>query len=332
MKRLLFLLVICLSLSGCKQAGPVKKTQPALGTVVEIMVADEDKSQRNINAAIGKAFSEIKRIEGLISKFDFQSDISWINARGCVEPAKVNPETINLIENSIKFSQLTDGAFDITARPLIELWGFEGTPGENMPTALELAETLEKVGYKNIKLNRQENVVSLTRPEMSLDLGAIGKGYAVDRAAAVLRQEGIKSALVNAGGDIYCLGRRSKTEKWEIAVRHPRKKEGVLALLELEDQAVATSGDYEKYFMIKGKRYSHIIDPRTGYPCASTPAGVTVLADSCFAADALATSILVLGGIKGIELVNHIEKTEAVAVDVDKGKSNIFFSKGFKKQ
>jgi thiamine biosynthesis lipoprotein len=332
MKKILILLFIMMSLSGCKQETLVKKARPLMGTTIEIIVADSGKSERDVNAAIEKAFSEIKRIEGLISKFDFQSDISRINILGCIQPTEVNPETLNLLESSIAISELTSGAFDITVCPLTELWGFEDTPGKDVPSALELSRTLKKVGYENIKLDREKSTVSLARPEMSLDLGAIGKGYAVDSAVAVLRQEGIKSALINAGGDIYCLGRRNKNKKWEIAIRHPRKQEGVLALLKLENQAVATSGDYERYFMIEGERYSHVIDPRTGQPCAAAPASVTVLTDSCFAADALATSVLVLGGTKGIDLINHIENTEAVAVDADSDNFSIFFSKGFKKQ
>jgi len=165
---------------------------------------------------------------------------------------------------------------------------------------------------------------------MSLDLGGIAKGYAVDKAIVVLRKEGIEAALLNAGGDIYCLGGRDKNKKWRVALQHPRKKNSILTVLELEDMACATSGDYQKYIQIDGRRYSHIINPKSGYPCTDVPASVTVLAEDCASADALATSIFVLGPKKGIDLINRLENTEAIVVSLQEEKLDILLSRGLK--
>ncbi len=292
MKKALVLFVIFIFFSGC--SGPaVKKTRTLLGTIVEITVVDRDKPRRAINRSLEKAFREIERIEQLLSRFRPGSDISRINRDAYLRPTKVAFETIALIEKSIRFSQLTDGAFDIT---------------------------LERAGYRNIKILKQRQRVSFANAGMKLDLGGIAKGYAVDKAIEVLKQEGIKNALINAGGDIYGLGLKDRQGSWQVGLQHPRKKDVILAVLELEDRACATSGDYE--------RRGHIINPKTGYPCKDAPASVTVLAEDCLTADALATSVFVLGPEKGINLVNQLEGPEAIVVSVREDKLDISVSQG----
>lgn len=295
----------------------MKETRACLGTIVEITVADQDKPHKIVKGAMEKAFAEIRRIENTLSKFNPQSDISRINVRAYTQPVEASPETIRLIKKSIVLSQLTDGAFDITILPLMEIWSFSAKDKQPLPETEPLKLALSKVGYQNIKIANQEKAVFLTQQGMALDLGGIAKGYAVDRAVAVLKQEGLKNVLVNAGGDIYALGRHSGNKSWRIAVQHPRKQEAILAVLELQDRAIATSGDYQKYVENSATRYSHIINPKTGYPCQDLPASVTVLAEDCCTADALATAIFVLGPEKGIELVNRLEGTEAIVVSVE---------------
>ncbi len=330
MKKILTLVVVSIFFSGCTRPALVKETRTSLGTITEITVADKDKSHNVIDNAIKLAFAEIERVEGLLSKFNSRSEISRINAEGYIHPIKVSPETISLIKKSIEFSRLTNGAFDITVGPLMKLWGFGKKYNTHAPTPEQLKQALERVGYKNIDIISEEQSVFLTRPAMSLDLGGIAKGYAMDKAIAVLRKEGIEAALLNAGGDIYCLGGRDKNKKWQVAVQHPRKKNSILTILELEDMACATSGDYQKYIEIDGRRYSHIINPKSGYPCTEVPTSVTVLAEDCVSADALATSIFVLGPRKGIDLVNRLENTEAIVVSVREEKLEILLSRGLK--
>ncbi len=333
MKKALILFAGFLFLSGCSRVASlplIKMARPCLGTIVEITVADKDKPRGIVNRAIKKAFTEIERIDDLLSRFKSESDIGRINADAYNRPTKVSPETISLIEKSIMFSQLSDGAFDITISPLMEIWGFEEKHKKHIPTAEQLKQALDKVGYQNIDIIKEEQSVFLAQPAMSLDLGGIAKGYAVDRAIAVLKQEGIESALVNAGGDIYALGGRDKDKKWQIAVQRPRKKDTILTVLEIEDRAVVTSGDYQKYIEIDGRRYSHIINPKSGYPCSEVPASVTVLTEDCVSADALATALFVLGPQEGIGLVNQLENTEAIVVSSQEEKLDILLSRGLK--
>ncbi len=302
------LLLSLIFLSGCTQppAALIRTCRPALGTFVEITVADKDKTPESIHRAIRKAFLEIERIENLLSKYKTNSDISRINKCSGHRSTEVSQETITLIEKSLEFSRLTNGAFDITVQPLVQ----------------------SKAGFSNIKITEQDKSVFLTNPEMALDLGGIAKGYAVDKAVVILKQERIKSALVNAGGDIYAFGIPQESKGWQIALQHPRKPDAILTVLEIQDKAVATSGDYQRYVKISGQRYNHIIDPRTGYPCADVPASVTVLAADCLSADALATSLFVLGPQKGIALVNRLENTEAIVTSVEQDKLNILLSRG----
>jgi len=316
--------------SGCTKAvSPlVKQTRICLGTIVEITVADRDKSPQFVNGAIKEAFTEIERIDDLLSRFKPKSDISRINADAYKRMTKVSPETINLIEKSVTFSRLSNGAFDISIYPLLEIWGLTGNPVFDIPTAEELTEAMDKVGYQNIDIIKQQQSIFLGRPAMKLDLGGIAKGYAVDKAIAVLKRTGLNNALVNAGGDIYCLGRRSETEKWAVAVQDPRKPEGILTTLEIEGRAVATSGDYQKYVEINGKRYSHIINPKSGYPCTDLPASVTVLAKDCLRADALATSTFVLGPQRGMDLINQLKDTEAILISAKGEGLDILSSRG----
>ncbi|MBN3038907.1 MAG: FAD:protein FMN transferase [Candidatus Omnitrophica bacterium] len=299
-----------------------------MGTIVEITVADKEKPRRIVNETISKAFAEMTRVEELLSKFNPDSDISKINAWAQKYPVKVNPETIYLLGQAKRFSQLTDGAFDITVEPLLELWGYCARDKGRIPPKKQIEETLNITGYKKIAISQEDNTVLLPHQDMSIALGGIAKGYAVDKAIEILKGEGIKNALVNAGGDIYALGKRSKTRKWRVAVQHPRKADAILTVLEVEDEAIATSGDYQRFFEVNGNRYSHIIDPKTGYPCENVPASVTILAKDCLSADTLATSIFVLGPQKGLNLVEELNNTEALIVSAEKQELDILLSKG----
>ena len=330
MKKIVILFIGLLFLSACAKEGSssIKKRRACLGTIVEITVTDKDKSPRYVKRALAKAFAEIERIEDLLSRFKTKSDISRINADAYIRMTKVSPETISLLEKSIVFSQLSDGAFDITVYPLMELWGLNGKSIQRIPTANQLAEALDKVGYQHIDIIKQEQSVFLGRAAMSLDLGGIAKGYAVDGAIAILKQEGIQNALVNAGGDIFCLGKRSPTENWTVGVQYPRKVNSILTALEIKNRAVATSGDYQKYIEIEGRRYCHIINARSGYPCTEAPSSVTVLAQDCLTADALATAVFVLGPEEGIDLVNQLENTEAIMASVREEKLEVLVSRG----
>ena len=260
-----------------------------MGTIVEVVSPRKEAAQI--------VFTEISRIDKLLSVYNPDSEISLLNNKGKLS---VSQDTMYIIRKSKELYKATGGAFDITVEPLVRVWGFE-KHRYILPEEREITKVLRLVGSDKIILNESDNVIKFKTSGMKISLGAIAKGYAVDLAVAKLKETGIKDCLINAGGDIYCLG-NNFGRPWKVAIRDPRKP-GIYEVLELEDKAVATSGDYEQYFIKGSKRYAHIFDPRTGYPVDEGVCSVTVIASDCLTADALATSIFVLGknGLNGIK-------------------------------
>lgn len=224
-----------------------------------------------------------------------------------------------LVVDSLKYYRLSDGAFDITISPVVNIWKNEikavqaGKVPVSLPSSSEIDMKLELVGSDKISVDAKTSMVEFKQPGMAIDLGGIAKGYTVDKAVECLKNSGITSAFVNLGGNIYCLGKKGN-RKWRIAVRNPRDFSQILYPLELENQAVATSGDYEQFFILEGKRYSHIIDPRTGYPVDNVNISVTVIADTATAADAMSTTIFVLGKEKGEALADSMTEIREVKI------------------
>lgn len=262
-----------------------------MGTFVEVI--SPDKSAANI------AFAEIKRIEEILNKYNPDSEVSKLNKLGRLT---VSPETFYVIKKAKEFWLSSEGAFDITVAKLADLWGFTDKQ-YILPKKAEIENALKLTGTDKIILHEFDNVVQFKIPGMKIDLGAIAKGYALDYAVKKLKESGIKSCLINAGGQIYCLGRRF-SKPWRIGIKDPRRIKSV-TYLELENKAVATSGDYEQYFLKDKKRYSHIFNPKTGYPAETKVVSVTVIAEDGLTADALGTAIFVLGKDKGERLAKQ---------------------------
>lgn len=281
-------LTVCLFLNGCSEKPLYKDTRIALGTYVEVTSPDQ-RSPKIV-------FDELRRIENLLSKYNADSEVSRLNQSG---KSKVSPETFYVISRAKEFWQSSNGAFDITVAPLLEIWGFKDKQFR-LPKDNEIKEALKRVGSDKIILHSNEFVIEFNTPGVQVDLGAIAKGFAVDCAVRKLKEAGVKSCLINAGGDIYCLGNKSGSA-WRVGIQDSQGS-GVLEYLKLSDSAVATSGDYEQYFDLEGKRYSHIFDPRTGYPASSGVHSVTVIATDCLTADSLATAVFVLGKGSGERL------------------------------
>jgi len=295
MKRLKFIFFLFLieCLLGCQNQTFYKEERVLLGTYVEIIAPKKE--------AIENAFSEIKRIEVLLNKYDPNSEVSRLNREGKL---KLSKETFYVIRKAKEFWQKTEGAFDITVEPLLEIWGFLDK-NYRIPTPEEIKGTLELVGADKILLNEVNQTAEFQKKGMRIDLGGIAKGYAVDMAVRKLKEMGIENALINAGGDIYCLGDKAK-KLWKVGIKEPQNK-GLRKIIYLKDKAIATSGDYEQYFKNQQKKYCHIFDPKKGYPIDSGMVSVTVSANDCLTADALATAIMVLGVDKGKELVKNWE-------------------------
>jgi len=289
---------------GCQQRQLYKETQVMMGTFVEVISPNKD--------AAGIAFAEIKRIEDLLSKYKDNSEVSKLNKLG---ELNVSPETLYIIKRAKEFWAKSEGAFDITVGPLVDLWGFTSKK-YHLPKDEEIKEAIGFVGSDKIIFHDNDNVVKFSNLGMKIDLGAIAKGYAVDCAVEKLKEHGINSCVVNAGGQIYCLGNKFG-KPWNIAIRQPHKK-GFYSYLKLEDKAASTSGDYEQYFTENNRLYGHILNPKTGYPANSGIASVTVVALDGLTADALSTAIFVLGKTKGEELAKKFPGVEVRIIEEDR--------------
>lgn len=317
---------------GCSKMPAYSRTEFVMGTGVGISVFDSDKSRQTIKAAVDAAFEEIKRVDALMSNYKGDSEVSKINRLKGGERIRLSDETMEVLRRSQQISALTKGAFDITVLPLLELWGFYGDSNtDRRPADREIRAVLKSVGYKKLKLGGG-NSVTKSKDGVKIILGGIAKGYAVDRAIRILKSYGIKSVLVEAGGDLICAGIKPDKNLWKIAIRHPRMKHKPIAMLETEGCAIATSGDYENYHMVEGKRYSHIIDPRTGYPKGDFPASVTVIAKDVATADGLATAVFVLGPEEGMKLVENTPDVEAIIISDEAGEIKTVVSSGLKER
>ncbi len=289
-----------------------------MGSRFEITVVANDSSQAAEFVAL--AVTEIRRIETLISSWDSASQTSLINLSAGIGPVKVDPELYDLIERSIRISNLTDGAFDITYAAMDKIWKFDGSMTD-LPSPELVAASVKQVGYKRVMMNKTDHSVYLPNKGMKIGFGAIGKGYAADKAKALLIENDVKSGIINASGDMNTWGVQPDGTEWKVAITNPMNKNKVFALLPLYNRAVVTSGNYEKYVIIGGKRYTHIIDPRTGYPVTEV-VSATVFAPSAELADALATSVFVMGVEAGIDRVNQLPEIECIMID-NNGKIHI---------
>lgn len=283
-----------------------------MGTVWSIqVVVGSQRSNRQAEEAIESALAEVERIEAMMSEFDPDSAVSRLNASAGGEPVAVPPELLGLVTRSLEHGARSQGAFDITWRALAPLWQLE-EPDFAPPSAESVAEALARVDYRQV-IVRQDRI-GLLRAGMAIGLGGVAKGYAIDRAAAILEAAGIDRYLVDGGGDLRVGGDRGDGP-WRVGIRHPRGGHGqALAVLEPAGGAVVTSGDYERFREVDGVRYHHILDPRTGFPATASMA-VTVVAPTAEAADALATAAFVLGPLAGRTLVEGEPDTEALWLD-----------------
>ncbi|RXP60315.1 FAD:protein FMN transferase [Lutibacter sp. HS1-25] len=296
-----------------------RKTLKLMGSRFDITVVTNDtlEGSNYINLAI----AEISRIEKIISSWDENSQTSEINRNAGIKPVKVDKELFDLIERAIAISKLTDGAFDITYASMDKIWKFDGSMTE-MPSAAIIKASVSKVGYQNIVLNKEDGTVFLKLKGMKIGFGAIGKGYAADKAKSLLISKGVIAGIINASGDMNTWGKQPNGQDWTIAITNPLNKNNAFGLLPITNGAVVTSGNYEKYVTFNNIQYTHIIDPRTGYP-SSGLISVSVFAPKAELADALATSIFVMGTEVGLNMINQLPNIECIIID---NKGNIHTS------
>lgn len=261
------------------------------------------------------AIDEITRIENLISEWDLNSQTSEINKNAGIKPVKVDKELYDLIKRSIQISKLTQGAFDISFASVDKIWKYDGSM-KVLPSEEEIKKSVAKIGYQHIELNEEHQSVFLKLEGMKIGFGAIGKGYAADKTKQLLINKGVKAGIVNASGDLNSWGKQPNGESWKVGITNPLNKEKVFSWLPIDNSAVVTSGNYEKYVILNGVRYTHIINPKTGYPVVGLNS-VTVFSDSAELADALATAVFVMGLESGMDFINQLNGIECIIIDSD---------------
>lgn len=276
---------------------------------ITLVAKDSMTANRQINTAV----IEITRIEKLISSWDKNSQTSEINRNAGIKPVKVGVELFQLIKRALKISKLTNGAFDISYASMDKVWFFDGSMTE-MPSEEVIKKSVEKVGYQNIILDEENHSVFLKLNGMKIGFGAIGKGYAADKAKAILQEKGVISGIINASGDINAWGTQPNGKDWLVAIVNPLNKEKVFSWMPVNNSAVVTSGNYEKYVKFNNILYTHIIDPRTGYP-ATGILSVTIFTKTAELADALATSVFVMGVETGLNFINQLKGVECIIVN-----------------
>ncbi len=288
-----------------------KKTKALMDTFVSITVVSD--SEDKAESSIDNAFSAIEHFGDLINFFSDRSELSSININAGLKEVEVSPETLDIIEKAIYVSEKSGGAFDATVGPLIKLWNFHK---KVKPSDAEIRKNLPLVNYRNIVINRDRSTVFLRKKGMLLDLGGIAKGYAADLAVEVLRKGGINSGIVAIAGDIRAFGLKPDGKPWNIGIKNPRQNndsDEIIARIKLNDRAISTSGDYERFFLQDGKRFHHLLDPKTGYP-ADRCRGVSIITDKGVFADAFSTAVFVLGTGNGLKLVRETGM-DAIVID-----------------
>lgn len=290
-----------------------KRTLKLMGSRFDITVVANNESEGN--AYIDMAVAEISRIEKLISDWDPTTQVSEITRQAGIKPVKVDKEVFDLIVRSKKISELSSGAFDISYASMDKIWKFDGSMTKK-PTEEEIRRSVEKIGYEKIILNEQETTVFLKEAGMKIGFGAIGKGYSADKAKALLIKNGVSAGIINASGDMNTWGKQPNGESWMVAITNPLNKEKAFSWLPIDNSAIVTSGNYEKFVVFDNIRYAHIIDPRTGYP-AQGIVSASVLCSSAELADALATAVTVMGVEVGLDFINQLKGVECILVDIN---------------
>jgi thiamine biosynthesis lipoprotein len=290
---------------------PYKETQFLMDTIIEI-TAYGPNAEKGVKAA----FAEFKRIHDISNNFDANSQVSVVNQDAGKSKVVVDSDLITMVQHSNELSDKLDGVFDVTIGPLTNLWGI-GHKGDFVPSQAEIDKLLPLVNYKMVEINAAQNTIYLSKPGMMLDLGGIAKGYAADKAIDALRANGVTSALINAGGDVRVIGNRPDGKPWRIGVQDPRNSDGISAKISLTEwDTMETSGDYQRYIVKDGVRYSHIIDPHTGKQPREI-SSVTIVNNNSGDGDILGTAVFVLGVGRGLELLKQFPGNEAIVVTTD---------------
>lgn len=289
-----------------------KKSCKLMGNHFELTVVAND--EKWAYDKIDSGVAEIQRIERLLTTFSDDSETNLINQNAGISPVVVSAETFDLIERSLRISQVTQGAFDITYGSIDKrLWNFDQQM-TSLPDNETAKNMVRLINFHNVILDRKKRTVFLKEKGMRIGFGGIGKGYAAERAKLVMKQQGVESGVVNASGDLTAWGFQPNGSPWTVGIANPDAKHNVFSYMSITDMAVATSGNYEKFVMIDGKKYSHTINPRTGLPVTGIKS-VTIITTNAEIADAMATPVMIMGIRTGLDMIDQIKDIEAVIID-----------------
>lgn len=320
---LLYLMTACLT--GCRGTPPETYSRDifAMDTYINCQIVSHD--QALAEKGLDQVEAVFMEVDLLTDRFDTSSEVSEINRNAGIRPVRVSEDVLAMVQTALAWSDKTEGAFNILIGSAMDLWGF-GSDHPAIPSSEQLADALGKSDYRQIVTDASQSTVYLPQAGMVMDLGGIAKGYATDKAVAALRELNIENALINAGGNVYALGTRADGTLWKVGVQDPRNPQGIAAVLEGDDCALVSSGDYERYFEVDGIRYHHILDPQTGYP-ARASTGTTVIMESSTAADILSTALFIKGPARGIQMADSLPEVKAVMIITEDGR--MYTSKGF---
>jgi thiamine biosynthesis lipoprotein len=290
----------------------VKKEAKKMGNHFEITVAVEEEARGF--EIIEAAYDYIQTIENQLTTYNENSDTARINAAAGIHPVEVPSETFALIQRCQRISRITQGAFDITYGSVDKsLWNFD-TSMSRLPDAATAKRMVRLINYENVELNVLDQSVFLREKGMRIGFGGIGKGYAAEKTREWMRQQGITAGIVNASGDLTTWGKQPNGKPWTIGIADPNQSSTIFSYLEVSDMAVATSGNYEKFIVIEGRKYSHTIDPRSGLPITGIKS-VTIITPNAELADALTTPVAIMGIEAGMDLVNQLQQVECIIID-----------------
>lgn len=314
MKYFLFSFILFITVQSSAQVLR-KRSVTLMGSRFDISIVAKDSASAEEN--IDEIITEVTRIENLISDWRAYTQIGQVNNNAGIKPIKVDREVFELTERAIELSKITDGAFDISFAAMDRIWKFDGSM-TMLPSTEAIQKSIEKVGYKNIILDREKSTIFLKFAGMKIGFGALGEGYAADKCKKMMLAKGITAGIVNGSGDMNTWGKQPDGNAWNIGVSDPKNPTELLAIVPLQHGAVVTSGSYEKFVLFNGKRYAHIINPKTGYP-ATGLTSVTIFGPSAELANGLSTSIMVMGKKAGLKLLKHYPEMSCILIS-DKGK------------
>jgi len=322
-----FLLIFSLSLlAGCsknnKTSEPLSKSELLMGTVVTVSLYDSDNEE-----ILNKVFDKVKELESILSINENGTLVDKINDEAGISPVKVDDYTYAVVKKGIEYSKLSNGLFDISVGPIVKLWSI-GLPEAKVPTQEEINERLPLIGYSDIELNDADKTIYLKRKGMMIDLGGIAKGYTADVISDLLTEEGVKSAIINLGGNVYAHGKKPNGSDWRIGIQDPfTERGGIIGTITTNNKSIVTSGIYERYIEKDGVKYHHILSPKTGYPYENEIAGITIVSDKSIDGDALSTSVFAMGVEEGMKFVNSIDSIDAIFITKD---NKVYITDGLK--